>query len=281
MTRVEGADFREVGREKAAHLTGEKEIGIGLREDENSSGLFPLRKLELGAMRLLSLVPSEGGKDVVNEAWRWGKVGTGGKHGLNVVVEIADEAFAVERVEPESTAVEEEHADVVERARTETATNGEVDAVAELAALPFVMVEFCRDSGEIALSVPTAATGSADEEVSLFTNDIDGLAIGADNEVTCPLGAVVNWQLGPYLSREGSEHGEDGGHSDSWRIATYSCGTVPASNRLSPRISLRTVWYCNSTGDVASNGIASRTNVPHGALRCVPLGGLPVPDYLG
>ena len=149
-------------------------------------------------------------------------------------------------MEPEGAVIEEEHADIVEGAGAEAAADGKVDAVAELAALPFVVIEVSGDGREVSLSMPAAAAGGTDEEVSLFTDDVDGFTIGADDEVTRPLGAVVNWQLGPYLSHEGSEHGEDGGHSDSWRVATYSCGTVPALNRLSPRISLRTVRYYSS-----------------------------------
>src|SRR4051812_32341497 len=80
--------------------------------------------------------------------------------------------------------VEHQHGDVCKRAWAEAAGLREVDLVAELPALPFVVVELGRNSCVAVFGQPTATTGVADEEVPLLSGNVDLAPIGAENQVS-------------------------------------------------------------------------------------------------
>ena len=87
-------------------------------------------------------------------------------------------------MEPGLATVEEKHHHVGERAGAEATSDGQVDAIAKLAPLPFAVIEVARDGRVAVLDAPAAAAVGADEELAQHARDVDAPAVGAIDDVT-------------------------------------------------------------------------------------------------
>jgi len=107
------------------------------------------------------------------------------QHRVDVVVQRDDALLGVDRVKPDMVAVKQQQSNVGKRARTEAAALGEVYLVAQPSPLPLLMVQVCRHRGVTVVGTAAAATRRADEELPLFTGDVDELSVFAIDEIAC------------------------------------------------------------------------------------------------
>jgi hypothetical protein len=120
-----------------------------------------------------------GSAEGVDCEWcREGKIGIGGKHLLNIVVDGQDLGCTVDGVKPDVTRIENEQHHIGQRAWSQTSTYSEVHPVAQLAAFPFIVIQLGWHYRELALSMTTAATCGTHEELSSLASNIDEFAIG-------------------------------------------------------------------------------------------------------
>src|SRR5581483_6285372 len=161
-------------------------MGVGEEEEALGNDLQAARTSRAAVVQVLAIravLPGEAGEVVVGQVWRRGEVGIGLQHPIDVVKEGQDLLLGVQRVEEDGAAVEQQQRHVGERAGPQAAALGEMDAVAQLPPLPLLVIEVHRDRGVAAIRVAAAAASGADEQVALLADHVDGLAIGAEDEV--------------------------------------------------------------------------------------------------
>src|SRR5579859_5038359 len=135
-------------------------------------------------MTVGSILPAKRREMQLGQARRWWQIRVRGEHRIDVVQQLENERFAIERLEIQSSPVEHEHRHVREHAWPEASADGQVDSVAPPAALPFAIVQVDRHGRVPALGVPAAAPGRAHEQMALAARHVDRLAVGTNDEIS-------------------------------------------------------------------------------------------------
>src|SRR5579859_6939532 len=135
-------------------------------------------------MTVGSILPTKRGEMQLGQARRGLQIRVRGEHRIDVVQQLENERFAIERLEVQGSPVEHEHRHVQEDTWPEASADGQVDPVAPPAALPFAIVQVDRHGRMPALRVPAAAPARAHEQMALSAWHIDRLAVGANDEIS-------------------------------------------------------------------------------------------------
>ena len=100
-------------------------------------------------------------------------------HGFDVVVERYHQLWLIERMKPNRLAIKHQHGHIRQRAWPQTTAHIQMDNIAQLAAFPFMLVNFGPNRGKTTLGNPTAAAMSADKQHAAFITSVDHAPIDA------------------------------------------------------------------------------------------------------